>query len=104
MRPSSAASIRASHFGTGVSSATRFAEKKKEYDAVKALEKTTSELVERLDALGDDSEIMADSGRVASRASTGNDEEHASEQPSKAERLVRLEIAALDQQETSSRK
>lgn len=63
MRPSSAASIRTSHFGTGVSSATRLLEKKREFEAVKALDKISLELVERLEALGDDCEIMAEAGQ-----------------------------------------
>jgi len=65
MRPSSAASSRASHAGYsgGMSSVTRLMEKRKEYDAVMALDKVSADLVERLEALGDDCEIMADAGQ-----------------------------------------
>ena len=38
-------------------------EKRKEYDAVMALDKVSAELVERLEALGEDCEIMADAGQ-----------------------------------------
>jgi hypothetical protein len=40
-------------------------EKRKEYEAVLALDKVSAELVERLEALGDDCEIMADAGQGA---------------------------------------
>lgn len=63
MRPSSAASIRASNLGTNVSSVTRLLEKRKEYAAVNALDKISSELAERLEGLGDDCEIMAEAGQ-----------------------------------------
>lgn len=65
MRPSSAASSRASYIGFtgGLSSATRLVEKKKEHDAVMALDHVSAELVERLEALGDDCEIMASAGQ-----------------------------------------
>lgn len=64
MRPSSAASNRASHIGSGGLSATaRLMEKRKEYDAVMALDKVSAELVDRLEGLGEDCEIMADAGQ-----------------------------------------
>lgn len=65
MRPSSAASTRASHVGSagGLSATARLMEKRKEYDAVMALDKVSAELVERLEALGQDCEIMADAGQ-----------------------------------------
>lgn len=61
MRPSSAASSRASH--AGFSSTARLIEKRKEYDAVMALETVSAEMVARLEALGDDCEIMAEAGQ-----------------------------------------
>ncbi|KAF8530472.1 hypothetical protein BU17DRAFT_79253 [Hysterangium stoloniferum] len=118
MRPSSAASTRASHMGAagGLSSTARLMEKKKEYEAVLALDKVSAELVERLEALGDDCQIMADAGEihgsvlehwsrmfgiinlvVCSREAEGTNAKSASKPPPTAERLVRLEIAALEQ-------
>jgi len=67
MRPSIAAS-RASHLPSGVSSsaaAAKLAEKKKEFDAVSALERTSTLYLERITALAEDCEVMADAGRGA---------------------------------------
>ena len=64
MRPSSAASNRASYMTSAGGSATaRLMEKRKEHDAVMALDKVSGELVDRLEGLGEDCEIMADAGK-----------------------------------------
>ncbi|KIJ52675.1 hypothetical protein M422DRAFT_243452 [Sphaerobolus stellatus SS14] len=111
-----------------MSSTSRLMEKKKEYDAVMALDKISAELVERLDALGNDAEIMADAGQihgsvlehwsrmfgiinlvVSSRQESETNPEDAAESTSAppahptADRLVRLEIAALEQVDQSSK-
>lgn len=41
----------------------RLMEKRKEHDAVMALDKVSGELVDRLEGLGEDCEIMADAGK-----------------------------------------
>ncbi|KIO06165.1 hypothetical protein M404DRAFT_139561 [Pisolithus tinctorius Marx 270] len=43
---------------------TRLLEKKKEYDAVAALERVTTLFVNRIEGLADDCEVMADAGQV----------------------------------------
>ena len=70
-RPSSAHSIRASHAGlsgtnASASSATAqkyLTDKKKEYDALNALEGSTAELIRRMEAMAEDSEAMASAGK-----------------------------------------
>jgi DASH complex subunit Dad2 len=47
----------------GLSATARLMEKRKEYDAVMALDKVSAELVDRLEGLGEDCEIMADAGQ-----------------------------------------
>lgn len=61
----SVASGRASHVTTSTSSAaaiSKLLEKKKEYDAVSALERTSTLFLERIEALGEDCDTMADAG------------------------------------------
>lgn len=60
----SVAPNRATSVIQGGSSATlsRLTEKKKEYDAVSALERASTLYLERLEALGDDCDIMANAG------------------------------------------
>ena len=41
---------------------SKLVEKKKEYDAVSALEKASALFLERIDGLGDDCDTMADAG------------------------------------------
>ncbi|KIJ25306.1 hypothetical protein M422DRAFT_785613 [Sphaerobolus stellatus SS14] len=131
MRPSSA-SYRASHVGFGggggMSSRSRLMEKKK-YDAVMALDKISAELVERLDALGTTRRLWPMRGRViygsvlehwsrmfgiinlvvSSRQESESNPEDAAEITSAppahptADHLVRLEIAALEQVDQSSK-
>lgn len=43
---------------------TRLLEKKKEYDAVAALERVTTLFLNRIEGLADDCEVMADAGQV----------------------------------------
>jgi hypothetical protein len=64
MRPSSAASVRASHLPQGASSASnaKLIEKKKEYEAISALDKTVQLLRERIDGLQEDCDVMAKAG------------------------------------------
>lgn len=70
MRQSVAVS-RASH-GASLSSqanvaaaAAKLLEKKKEFDAVSALEKASALFLERIEGLGEDCDIMADAGQGA---------------------------------------
>ncbi|KAF6760085.1 hypothetical protein DFP72DRAFT_1166352, partial [Ephemerocybe angulata] len=65
MRPSIAAS-RASHIPSAPSAAAaaKLVEKKKEFDAVCALERASALYLERITALAEDCEVMADAGRV----------------------------------------
>lgn len=65
MRPSIAAH-RASHLpsaSTSAAAAAKLVEKKKEYDAVAALERASALYLERISALAQDCEVMADAGR-----------------------------------------
>ncbi|KAF8070343.1 hypothetical protein FPV67DRAFT_1486997 [Lyophyllum atratum] len=69
MRPSMAAN-RASH-GASLNSqanvaaaASKLLEKKKEFDAVSALERASALYLERIEGLGEDCDIMADAGRA----------------------------------------
>ncbi|KAF5351926.1 hypothetical protein D9756_007457 [Leucocoprinus leucothites] len=108
---------RASHASSqssqGGSSAAlaKLLEKKKEYDAVAALERASALYLQRIEALGEDCEIMAKAGEIhgqvleqwprmfqilslflASREQTG------SEDASEGQRLVRLPLEELQQQ------
>lgn len=61
----SVASNRISQTGGHSNSAAthaRLVEKKKEYDAVSALERASALYLERIEALGDDCEVMANAG------------------------------------------
>lgn len=68
MRPSMAPGSRASHAAPAAMqqpSAAQLAkllEKKKEFEAVSALERASATLVKRIEGLGDDCDIMADAG------------------------------------------
>lgn len=65
MRPSVAYN-RASHIQSSVSSAAaaaKLTEKKKEYDAVSALERASASYLERMQELAADCEVMADAGQ-----------------------------------------
>ncbi|KAF8638011.1 hypothetical protein AX16_010643 [Volvariella volvacea WC 439] len=55
---------RASSTSSQTTAAANLLEKKKEYDAVAALERTSSLYLERIQALADDCEVMADAGQV----------------------------------------
>jgi len=48
--------------GTSAATLSKLTEKKKEYDAVSALERASALYLERLEALGDDYDVMADAG------------------------------------------
>jgi DASH complex subunit DAD2 len=63
LRPSVAAS-RVSH-APSAAAAAKLIEKKKEFDAVSALERASAQYLERITALADDCEVMADAGRGA---------------------------------------
>jgi hypothetical protein len=67
MRPSTTTSSRASHAPSSQAppSATllaRLADKKKEIEAVEALQRSSALFLRRLDGLADDCEVMADAG------------------------------------------
>ena len=64
----SVASSRQSQLPGSVSSAAAAAkllEKKKEFEAIQALERASGEFLKRVDVLGDDFEVLADAGRGA---------------------------------------
>ncbi|KAJ2916312.1 hypothetical protein MD484_g4084, partial [Candolleomyces efflorescens] len=118
MRPSVAAS-RASHLPSAapsVAAAAKLIEKKKEYDAVSALERASALYLERISALADDCEVMADAGEahgqvlaqwprmfevlgqfLATRQQLEGDEAP-SDAPIGGERLVRLPIDELEKE------
>ncbi|KAH9830855.1 uncharacterized protein C8Q71DRAFT_716353 [Rhodofomes roseus] len=67
MRQSAAASSRQSTLQNSALNAAaqaRLLEKKKEYEAVAALERASVQFVRRIDELGDDFDVMADAGKV----------------------------------------
>ncbi|TFK25547.1 hypothetical protein FA15DRAFT_639367 [Coprinopsis marcescibilis] len=58
---------RASHLPSSASTAAalaKLAEKKKEFDAVSALERASSSYLERIQQVADDCEVMADAGQI----------------------------------------
>ena len=66
MRQSSLASSRPSTLHSAALNAAaqaRLLEKKKEYEAVAALERASAQFVRRIDELGDDFDVMADAGK-----------------------------------------
>lgn len=68
MRQSSIASSRQSTLqnpALNAAAQARLLEKKKEYEAVAALERTSAQFVQRIDQLGDDFDVMADAGKGA---------------------------------------
>ncbi|EFI28178.1 hypothetical protein CC1G_14205 [Coprinopsis cinerea okayama7 len=121
MRPSMAYS-RVSYLPSSVSSAAavaKLAEKKKEFDAVSALERASTQYLERIMELADDCEVMADAGQVHGQvlaqwpkmfeilsqflsARQQLQEEGATETSIMGERLVRLPIEELKANSTSS--
>jgi DASH complex subunit DAD2 len=120
MRQSLAAN-RATHTAppqTNAAAAAKLLEKKKEFDAVSALERASSLYLERIEGIGEDCDIMADAGQVhgqvlaqwprmfqilnlflASRGhNNGEDEgETLTSTASDAQRLVRIPIEELQQ-------
>jgi DASH complex subunit DAD2 len=64
----SVAPTRASHAASSINpnpaSIIRLQEKKKEFEAVAALEKASAAFVKRIEGLGDDCDVMADAGLV----------------------------------------
>ena len=69
MRQSSIASSRQSTLqnpALNAAAQARLLEKKKEYEAVAALERASAQFVQRIDQLGDDFDVMADAGKGAS--------------------------------------
>ncbi|KAH6914206.1 hypothetical protein BKA70DRAFT_1260725 [Coprinopsis sp. MPI-PUGE-AT-0042] len=66
MRQSVAYGSRASQVPSSASSAAlaKLIEKKKEFDAVSALERASTQYLERIQELADDCEMMADAGQV----------------------------------------
>ncbi|KAF8875797.1 hypothetical protein CPB84DRAFT_1689482 [Gymnopilus junonius] len=113
----SVASNRAPHAPNSSSSAaaiSKLLEKKKEYDAVSALERASTLYLERIEALGEDCDTMADAGEVHGQVlaqwpkmfqiltqflnSGPQSEGHASSpHVSEGQRLVRIPIEELQQ-------
>lgn len=63
MRPS-VAPVRNTHSSsTNTAATTKLLEKKKELEAVTALERASAKFVKLIDDLGDDFDVMADAGR-----------------------------------------
>ena len=50
---------------TSAAAAAKLLEKKKEFEAIQALERASGEFLKRVDVLGDDFEVLADAGRGA---------------------------------------
>ncbi|EKM53984.1 uncharacterized protein PHACADRAFT_257534 [Phanerochaete carnosa HHB-10118-sp] len=92
---------------------TKLAEKKKEFEAVAALDRASAKFLKRMEQLGDDFEVMADAGTVcgevmeqwpnmfrilshflASREKSSDLDEQTSQEPT-GERLVRVPIEEL---------
>jgi len=61
MAPSRASST--THAGSSAAASLKLIEKKKEYDAVSALERASTSYLERIEALGEDCDIMAIAGK-----------------------------------------
>ncbi|KAG6829452.1 hypothetical protein H0H92_004512 [Tricholoma furcatifolium] len=85
--------------------AAKLLEKKKEFDAVSALERASALYLERIEGLGEDCDIMADAGQVASRDDIPKAVDADVQEPSttsdvEGQRLVRIPIDEL--QEMSS--
>ncbi|EJD49552.1 hypothetical protein AURDEDRAFT_161109 [Auricularia subglabra TFB-10046 SS5] len=108
-RPSSRASyLPVSGSTSGQSAQAKLAEKKKEYEALAALERASAEFRQRLDALSAQGDIMADGvetlGEVLSNWPNMfklvnlfvDPEQQASDQPTEANRLVRLSVDAVE--------
>ncbi|KAF8972898.1 hypothetical protein BDZ97DRAFT_1912503 [Flammula alnicola] len=111
------ASQAGSHSSSSVATLAKLLEKKKEYDAVSALERASALYLERIEALGEDCDIMANAGEVhgqvlaqwpkmfqiltqflASRESLEAESEGVSSQTvSEGQRLVRIPIEELEQ-------
>ncbi|KZT04701.1 uncharacterized protein LAESUDRAFT_760987 [Laetiporus sulphureus 93-53] len=64
MRQSSARQSQISSGSTNVSLSQALLEKKKEYEAVAALERASSQFLKRMEEIGDDFDVMAEAGRV----------------------------------------
>ncbi|KXN90146.1 hypothetical protein AN958_04636 [Leucoagaricus sp. SymC.cos] len=100
--------------GTSSAAMAKLIEKKKEYDAVSALEQASALYLQRIEALGEDCELMAKAGEVHGQvlkqwprmfqilslflASRGKQE--GEEDSSEGQRLVRLPLDELQQQTT----
>jgi len=123
MRQSVAPSARQSHLPNPAANAAALAklfEKKKEYEAVTALERASAQFAKRIEELGDDFDVMADAGRVHGQVleqwpnmfrilslflSTREQQSEATDAPppSTGERLVRVPVEELrSAEETSS--
>ncbi|KAJ7928566.1 hypothetical protein B0H13DRAFT_1597380 [Mycena leptocephala] len=94
--------------------AAKFLEKKKEFDAVSALQRASTLYLQRIEGLADDCETMADAGKIhgevleqwprmfqilnlflASGEETQGDSGPATTQPGPGQRLVRIPIEEL---------
>ncbi|KAJ7755753.1 hypothetical protein DFH07DRAFT_821719 [Mycena maculata] len=111
-RPSHAAGLNP---GNSAAAAAKFLEKKKEFDAVSALQRASALYLDRIEGLSDDCETMADAGKIhgevleqwprmfqilslflaSSEASPSDSGEPATVQPGPGQRLVRIAIEDL---------
>ncbi|CCL98357.1 uncharacterized protein FIBRA_00352 [Fibroporia radiculosa] len=123
MSQSVAASSRQSylpHSATNAAAAAKLLEKKKEFEAVAALEQASTQFLKRIEELGDDFDIMADAGRVHGQVleqwpymfkilhlflSTREQHSNSAEipiAPSQGERLIRVPVEELRPSEEKS--
>ncbi|KAI0780009.1 hypothetical protein C8Q74DRAFT_1262563 [Fomes fomentarius] len=104
---------------TSAAAAAKLLEKKKEFEAVAALERASAQFLKRIEDLGDDFDVMADAGLVhgqvleqwpnmfrilslfLSQREERTENENASA-PATGERLVRVPIEELRQAETKN--
>ncbi|KAI0356368.1 hypothetical protein OH77DRAFT_1424024 [Trametes cingulata] len=121
MRASIAASRQSQAPGSIASAAAtaKLLEKKKEYEAVAALERASAQFLKRIEELGDDFDVIADAGIVHGQVLEqwpnmfrilslflSQREQHAEDEnataPSTGERLVRVPIEELRQAESKT--
>ncbi|KAI0674765.1 hypothetical protein C8Q78DRAFT_1008790 [Trametes maxima] len=121
MRASIAASRQSQAPGSiaSAAAAAKLLEKKKEYEAVAALERASAQFLKRIEDIGDDFDVIADAGIVHGQVLEqwpnmfrilslflSQREQHAEDEvtstPSMGERLVRVPIEELRQAESKT--
>ncbi|OJT12745.1 hypothetical protein TRAPUB_10693 [Trametes pubescens] len=102
MRASMAASRQSQAPGAIASAAAtaKLLEKKKEYEAVAALERASAHFLKRIEDIGEDFDVIADAGIVSQREQPTEDE--SAPAPTTGERLVRVPIEELRQTESKT--